>query len=114
MEFGQDTGLNLCRIVIGKVDLFLGYIIRDGQNYPLKDFKLETEFEADGTTQKKINFSIEDVSGFRMDVTGQVHSLFHLLKHDGEKTTVVNEALTEYKWNGRTSFGISEYLHKLR
>jgi len=113
VEFGEDLGLNLCRIVIGKVDLLLGYIIRDGQNYPLRDFMLETDFEADGTTQKTVRFRIEDVSGFHMEVTGRVHSVFHLHKQHEGKATVVHEALTEYRWNGRTSFGISEYLQKL-
>ncbi len=113
VEFGEDLGLNLCRVVIGKVDMFLGYIIRDGKNYSLKDYKLETEFEADGTTQRKVIFSIEDIGGFRMDVTGHIVNIFHLTKKEGLRHTIVNEALTEYHWNGRKAFGVSEYLHKL-
>ena len=115
VEFGADLGLNLCRIVIGKVDMYLGYIIREGQNFPLKDCWLESEFESDGRTQKKVSFRIEDVGGFRMSVTGQVLSVcvFHLTKKEEGKHTIVNEALTEYHWDGKKAFGISEYLHKL-
>jgi len=93
--------------------MFLGYIICDGKNYSLKNCRLETAFEPDGVTQKKIQFSIEDVGGFQMDVTDTMINAFHLTRREGEKHTIVNEALTEYHWKGRKSCGISEYLHKL-
>jgi len=113
VEFGDGVGLNLCRIVIGKVDMFLGYIIREGRNYPLKEHTLDTEFEPDGITQKKLHFCIEDVGGFRMNVTGQVFNVFHFTFKEDGKHTIVNEGLTEYSWEEKKSFGISEYLHRL-
>lgn len=113
VEFGEEIGLNLCRIVIGRVDMFFGYIIRDGVNYPLKDYKLETEFEFDGITQKNIRFSIEDTGGFRMDVSGKVINVIHLTKKENGKRVIVNEAMTEYSWAKRSALGIAEYLHKL-
>ncbi|MBC2717070.1 MAG: hypothetical protein HF978_17335 [Desulfobacteraceae bacterium] len=113
VEFGDGVGLNLCRIVIGRVDMFLGYIIREGRNFPLKEYMLDTEFELDGMTQKKLHFRIEDVGGFRMNVTGRVFNVFHLTFKEDEKHTIINEGLTEYSWEGKKSFGISEYLHRL-
>ena len=113
VQFGDGIGLNLCRIVIDRVDLFIGYIVREGKNFPLKEYMLDTEFDHDGVTQKKLHFRIEDVDGFRMNVTAQVFNVFHLTFKENEKHTIINEGLTEYNWKGKKSFGISEYMHRL-
>lgn len=59
--------------------MFLGYIICEGRSFPLKEHMLDTEFEPDRITQKKLHFRIEDVDGFRMNVTGQVFNVFHFI-----------------------------------
>ncbi|MBN1289089.1 MAG: hypothetical protein JXA49_05575 [Actinobacteria bacterium] len=113
VEFGTEVGLNLCRIESGKIDMFLGYICREGRNYPLKSFKLETEFESDGHRQKEMRFSIIDTGDFHMDVEGHAINMINLMRRDGRRSSVVHEAMTEYEWNGSKSQGISEYLHRL-
>jgi hypothetical protein len=113
MQFGTEVALNLSRVQIGKVDIFNGYISRGGRNYPYRKVELETEFEQDGLTQKNIHFSVQDTGGFTMDVEGNAINVVPLVQEDGGKRSLVNEAMAEYRWQGRTSLGIAEYLHKI-
>ena len=113
MQFGRDIGLNLSRVVIGKIDMFNGYLIRDGQNYLYRTCDIDTEFESDGITQKNIRFTVEDTSGFNMTVEGRVINVVPLTHDDGQHRIQVNEALTEYHWQDKVTYGISEYLHKI-
>lgn len=114
MQFGQALGLNLSRVIIDKIDMFNGYITRDGKNYLYRTCDIETEFEADGITQKEIRFTVEDTEGFRMTVEGRVMNVVPLTHDDGQHRIQVNEALTEYRWQDRVTYGISEYLHKIK
>jgi hypothetical protein len=36
-----------------------------------------------------------------------------LILQEDARRTLVNEAFTEYRWKGRTGFGIAEYLPQL-
>lgn len=114
VQFGTEVALNLCRIVIGNIDLYMGHIFREGRNYALRNCTLETEFEPDGQAPKSISFFMEDTGGFTMNVTGLPKKKVCLVRDDGEHRVIVNEALTEYCWQGRKANGVSEYLHKIR
>ncbi len=114
MQFGSGVGLNLSRVVIGKIDMFNGYLIRDGKNCLYRTCALETEYQPDGITQKYIRFVVEDTEGFQMEVEGRVINPVPLTFDDGEHRVQINEALTEYRWRDKVTWGISEYLHKLR
>jgi hypothetical protein len=74
---------------------------------------LETEFEPDGLTQKRVLFRLQDVSGWDMEVVGKPITVVPLVLEEKGHRTLVNEAFTEYHWNKHTGYGISEYLHQL-
>jgi hypothetical protein len=75
---------------------------------------LETEFEDDRLTQKSLRFSVEDTAGFRMDVEGRVVNPIPIVVVDDERTrSLAFEAMTEYAWQGRKAYGISEYVHRI-
>jgi len=112
-QFGDELAFNLSRVAIASVDVFNGFITRDGNNYPIRRAALETEFEDDGITQKRLRFKMEDTGGGAVEVTGEALIVIPLhLESEGHRT-LVNEALTEYRLEGRTGLGISEYLHQL-
>ena len=113
VQFGADAALNLCRMVVGDIDLFMGFILHGGKINPLSNASLETEFEPDGYTQKNIRFFAQDTSGFSVNVTGKAHRVIRLARGDASHRVVVNEAMTLYEWEGRQAWGISEYLKKL-
>jgi hypothetical protein len=112
-RFGDELAFNLSRVAIASVDLFNGFISRDGVNYPLRRAYLETEFEEDGLTQRRLAFSMEDTGGRTVEVTGDVLTAIPLHLPSNDHITLVNEALTEYRCEGMTGCGISEYLHQL-
>ena len=112
-QFSGELAFNLSRVAIASVDLFFGFVSREGVNYPLRRVALQTEFESDGVTQKRLRFQIEDTGGRTIDITGDVLTVAPLkLEAHGHKT-LINEALTEYHFEGKTGYGISEYLHQL-
>ncbi len=112
-QFGGDSAFNLCRILIGNIDLYMGFTCRQGVLTPLMSAKLETEFAANGAAQKNIRFVLEDAKGFTMEVTGKAERLIRLAREEGGHKVAVHEALTRYEWEGKQAFGISEYLKKL-
>lgn len=112
-QFGEELAFNLSRVAIASVDIYNGFVTRDGTNYPLRRVVLDTGFEEDGVTQSSLAFRLEDTGGKVIEVAGDVLSVIPLHLESGDHRTLVNEALTEYRWDGRTGYGIAEYLHQL-
>ena len=112
-QFGEELAFNLSRVAIASVDILNGFICRDGANYPLRRAQLETEFEEDGVTQRRLAFRLEDTGGKTIDVAGEALTVIPLHLESGGHATLVNEALTEYSCEGMGGYGISEYLHQL-
>jgi len=113
VQFGREFGFNLSRVVIKSLDIYNGYVSRSGRNIPLRRAWLETDFERDGLTQKRVRLRLQDASGWEAQVEGNPRTVVPLTLRDGAHRTRVNEALTEYTWQGRSGWGISEYLHQL-
>ncbi|MEW6554292.1 MAG: hypothetical protein AB1384_08415 [Actinomycetota bacterium] len=112
-QFGEELAFNLSRVAIASVDIFNGFVARGGANYPVRRAALETRFEEDGVTQHGLAIHLEDTGGQVIEVTGDVLCVIPILLPSGEHTTLVNEALTEYRWGDRVGYGIAEYLHQL-
>jgi hypothetical protein len=113
-QFGEDLAFNLSRVAIASVDIFNGFTTRDGMNYPVRRVALQTQFEEDGVTQHNLAFQLEDTGGQAVEVTGDVLCVIPLHLEAGNNHTLVNEALTEYRWGDRVGYGIAEYLHQLK
>jgi hypothetical protein len=112
-QFGDEFGFNLSRVVIKSVDLFNGYVCRSGRNTALRRAWIETDFEDDGVTQKAIRVRLQDTTGWQAELEGSPQTVVPLVLQEGAHRTLVNEAFTAYRWQGRTGYGISEYLHQL-
>jgi hypothetical protein len=112
-QFGEEMAFNLSRVAIASVDIMSGFVVRDGTNYPLRRATLQTEFEDDGITQQNLVLRLEDSGGEVFEVSGNVLTVAPLHLESGGHTTLVNEALTEYRCGELVGYGISEYLHQL-
>ena len=112
-RFGNEFAFNLSRVAIASVDVLNGFITRDQMNYPLRRAALKTEFESDGVTQKRLWFEMEDSGGKIIEITGDVLAVVSVEFESGGNRTLVNEALTEYRFKDTISYGISEYLHQV-
>jgi hypothetical protein len=114
VQFEEGLAVNVASFKAGKLDIMGGYIHRNGRNRALREIKLETEFEEDGLTQKSLRFSIEDTGGFQMDVEGRVVNPIPIVVADDDRIrSFAFEAMTEYTWQGRKAYGISEYVHRI-
>jgi len=94
-QFGDAFGFNLSRVVIRSLDLFNGYVCRSGRNYPLRRAWLDTEFEADGRTQKRVLLRLQDTAGWEAEIVGRPRIVVPLLLQEDAHRTLVNEALTK-------------------
>ncbi|MBU1671390.1 MAG: hypothetical protein KKF41_02090 [Actinobacteria bacterium] len=112
-QFGDELAFNLSRVAIKSVDVFNGFLCYGGRNHPVRRADLHTEFEDDGRTQRSLRFSFEDVEGRTVEVEGQVLTVIPLDLRSRGHSTVVNEGLARYRWEGREGYGIAEYLHQI-
>jgi hypothetical protein len=112
-QFGEELAFNLSRVAIASVDIYNGFVTREGANYPVRRVELATRFEEDGVTQSSLGFRLEDTGGKVIEVTGNALTVIPLHLESGDRRTLVNEALTEYRWGDRAGYGIAEYLHQL-
>ena len=53
------------------------------------------------------------VDGQQLEVTGRVLSLIPLRNRKNGKTTRISEGMTEWSCEGRTGYGLSEYLDQV-
>ncbi len=114
VQFRESMAVNVACFKAGKLDIMSGYIYRNGRNHALREIQLDTVYEEDGLTQKFLRFIVEDTGGFRMDVEGRVLNAIPIVVVDDDKTrTLAFEAMTEYHWQGRMAYGISEYVHRI-
>ena len=74
---------------------------------------MKTEFDTEGLTQKRISLWIQDTSGWEAKIDGHPTTVVPIILYENTHRTQVNEAFTEYCWENRIGFGISEYLHQL-
>ncbi len=113
-QFDGNVAFNLARVVMYSLDIMSGFICREGKNYPLRRAHLETEFEADGLTQKHILCRLEDVSGWEMEIVGTPLNIAPFLLEEEGNRFAAKEGFAEYRWNDRVGYGIAEYFHKLK
>ncbi len=110
-----DEGTHFGGIVIGTEggDLHRGWVWRDGAHESIAEWKVTSDLEDDGVTHKRSHVVATDKAG-------RAHALeAELLRVEPGKagvrpsTTIVNEGLARWTYEGRTGTGISEYLHQL-
>lgn len=112
-QFKSGISFNLSRVVVGSVDVFNGFVFRDGANYPVRRARLETVFEEDGITQKEVTINIQDSGGCEHSISGEIETVVPLDLRPQGHNTLVNEAFTRYRLKKEEGLGISEYLHQL-
>ena len=74
---------------------------------------MRTELDADGITHRVSHVRATDKTGRVHDLRADVLRVAGLpQEHDGRRT-IVNEGLARWSYEGRTGYGIAEYLHQL-
>jgi hypothetical protein len=74
---------------------------------------VRTELEPDGVTHKVTHVRATDKTGRVHELRGDLLRVAGVPHKVGERSTIVNEGLARWTYDGRTGYGIAEYLHQL-
>jgi len=110
-----DEATHLGGIVIGTDggDLHRGWVFRDGEHASIAEWRVSSELEDDGVTHRKTFVTALDKTGREHELVADVIRVEPGAAGVKPSTTIVNEGLARWTYEGRTGTGISEYLHQL-
>jgi hypothetical protein len=94
-------------------DLRGGFVHRGGRLVPVKRLELETEFRGSERVHDRLHARLLCADGETLEVEGRVLSLIPLRNRREGRTTRISEGMTEWTCEGRTGYGLSEYLDQL-
>lgn len=118
MNFGRDFAMMLS-IVAGADGRVRegGMVLKDGHYDLIEECAIETDWD-DDFYQKALRAKVRTASGARYEIEGKVISLIPLRNRRADANgnmlnTRITEGLTEFRCNGRTGYGLSEYLDQI-
>jgi hypothetical protein len=87
-----------------------GFMMRDGVIAPIASCDTDSELDPELGTQRAFTAHATDARGRATTLAGRALEVAPLRQRRDGRLTHVNEALTQYEWEGRRGTGISEYL----
>jgi hypothetical protein len=113
VNIGDDVHFGGIRIGTDAGDLHRGWVWKDGEHASIREWDVKSELADDGVTHRVSHVRATDK-----------HDRVHELRADllrvapgaagiRPNTTIVNEGLARWTYEGRSGYGISEYLHQL-
>jgi hypothetical protein len=113
-NFGEDFGFMGSHIARRDgVETRGGFVHRGRELVPVRALAIETEFVGAERLHQRIRAQLECADGKTLDVEGRVLSLIPLRNRRDGQVTRISEGMTEWTCEGRTGFGLSEYLDQL-
>ncbi len=117
-NFGADSGFVVS--IVARKDGFRhmgGMILRDGEYEHIRKCAITTGWEGDDVYHRTIHATAE-TDGGSYEISGKVMNLIPLRNRrktdDGEQlVTRISEGMTEWTFEGRTGYGLSEYLDQI-
>jgi hypothetical protein len=91
-----------------------GFMMRDGEIAPISSCSTESELDPELGAQRAFTARATDALGRETTLSGRALEVAPLRQRRDGRLTHVNEALTDYEWEGRRGTGISEYLTQVR
>jgi hypothetical protein len=113
INIGDDVHFGGIRIGTPAGDLHRGWVWRDGEATSIKRWDVRTELADDGVTHRVSHVTATDKAGRVHELRADVLRVYGVPHKTGERSTVVNEGLARWTYEGRVGHGISEYLHQL-
>lgn len=118
MNFNKDFAMNVSIVTMANGSQHVwGMVLKEGRYVTIKNAKLTTEYN-DKYYQEQFNIEVETDEGEEYTVDAKVLSLIPLRNRrqspDGDLlNTRITEGMTEFKCNGLTGYGMSEYLDQI-
>jgi hypothetical protein len=91
-----------------------GFVMRDGLLAPIASCATDSELDPELGCQRSFSARALDEQGRETRLDGRALEVAPLRQRRAGRLTLVNEALTEYRWEGYAGTGISEYLVQRR
>lgn len=113
INIGDDTHFGGIRIGTPAGDLHRGWVWTGGEATSIKEWDVKTELAGDGLTHRATIVRATDKKGRVHELRGEVLRVHGVPHRTGERRTIVNEGLARWTYEGRTGYGIAEYLHQL-
>ncbi|MGH9110944.1 MAG: DUF7064 domain-containing protein [Acidimicrobiales bacterium] len=113
INVGDDVHFGGIRIGTPAGDLHRGWVWRDGEATSIRDWEVSSELADDGVTHRVSHVRATDKRDRVHELRGDVLRVYGVPHKTGDRYTVVNEGLARWTYEGRTGYGISEYLHQL-
>ena len=110
-----DDNTHFGGIVIGTDagDLHRGWVWRDGAHESIAEWSVTSELEGDGVTHRATHVKATDKAGRVHALEADVFRVEPGPSAVRPNSTIVNEGLARWTYEGRVGTGISEYLHQL-
>jgi len=113
VNIDDDTHFGGIRIGTPAGDLHRGWVWRDGEATSIRRWDVRTTVAEDVVRHRVTDVRATDKSGRVHELHGEILRVHGVPHRTGERSTVVNEGLARWQYEGRTGHGISEYLHQL-
>jgi hypothetical protein len=113
INIGDDTHFGGIRIGTDSGDLHRGWVWRDGDYSSIREWHVRTELADDGLTHRVSHVRATDKQGRVHELRADVVRVAPHRMDQGNGGSLLNEGLARWTYEGRTGWGISEYLHTL-
>ena len=112
INIGDDTHFGGIRIGTDEGDLHRGWVWTAGEHTSVAHWDVRTELGDDGVTHKVTHLKVTDKKDRIHELRADLLRVEPGTKGIRPNGTVVNEGLARWTYEGRTGYGISEYLHQ--
>ncbi|MDQ1532267.1 MAG: hypothetical protein QOF28_28 [Actinomycetota bacterium] len=113
INIGDDIHFGGIRIGTDSGDLHRGWVWRDGEYSSIREWDVRTELEDDGVTHRVSHVRATDKRDRVHELRADVIRVAPHRMQQGDSGSLLNEGLARWTYEGRTGWGISEYLHTL-
>jgi hypothetical protein len=113
INIGDDTHFGGIRIGTDAGDLHRGWVWTEGAHSSIREWKVTSELAPDGVTHTATHVLATDKLGRVHELDAEILRVSPGPAGVKPNTTIVNEGLARWHYNGAVGHGISEYLHQL-
>jgi hypothetical protein len=113
INIGDDTHFGGIRIGTDAGDLHRGWVWTEGAHSSIREWKVTSELAPDGVTHTATHVLATDKLGRVHELDAEILRVSPGSAGVKPNTTIVNEGLARWHYNGAVGHGISEYLHQL-
>lgn len=114
LNFGPDMGAMITRIQVdGSSTKEGGVVVRGDTVTPIDKVEIDAEYEDNGLYHRALTARIETRDGETHEIRGKVLGFIPLRNRREGMTTHIGEGMTEWEFEGRKGYGLSEFLRQV-